>query len=356
VSDRLISSSGQYEVYIQNDGNLVVYRMSGDTGTPIWASGQDPNPTPPIPPSVTLPRLVVNGQMFAQEDGSPFTAIQCSDFNLFARFQAGENLTPVLSQRSTCGFNMLRVWTLFDIPGIGTLLNPQYTLMRPFLRLCAQYGLYVELTAFTSTERESHWGALLDAVVGEPNVLVELVNEGTLPVNQINMGLYPRPVGILASHGSGGSEGVPPWEPWDYCTFHTNGASEEQRKIGHNAMSDLADPLGVPALTNETSRFPEVGMWVGADAARQSMLAYDSAAGAALLCAGSCFHSVLGKTSTLWDDRTETTARAWASGAASVPLGCQHAPYRHREDLETPDLLRVYQRGTLDSCIVEIHK
>jgi hypothetical protein len=181
-------------------------------------------------------------------------------------------------------------------------------------------------------------------------VLLELVNEGTLPVNQIDMDRYPRPSGVLASHGSGGSEGVPPWEPWDYITFHTNGSNEEQRKVGHNAWEIWPGPT----LTNETSRYPDVGMWVGSSLERCRALAYDSAAGAALLCAGSCFHSACGKTSQVWDANTETVARAWAAGARSVSLAVQHEPYRHRIDLETEGLLRVYQRGTSDAGIVEI--
>jgi hypothetical protein len=300
----------------------------------------------------------VNGHVFETETGHPFTAIQCSDFNLLNRWQRGENIIPVLEQRRDAGFNMLRVWTLYDLvaANIGQFLDIDYARIPDFLALCAQYGLYVEFTAYTSTERITHWNQLVTACQGQTNALLELVNEGTLPVNQIVMGRYARPTGILASHGSGGAEGVPPWVPWDYITFHTNGASEEQRKVGHNAMSDCADVWLVPALTNETSRFPEVGMWVGADHARRRALAFDAAAGAALLCAGSCFHSVQGKASVLFDADTIDAALAWTQGARLVPKACQHDPYYRRDDLLTSDLLRVYQRGTSDACIVRIRE
>jgi hypothetical protein len=311
---------------------------------------------PPIPPQVALPRLVRNGWVFKKETGEPFTVILNSDFNLFARYQAGEDITPVLLQRSSAGFNTLRVWTLFNIPGIGTLLNPDYSLIPAFLQLCACYGLYVEFTAFTSTERESHWLDLTSMCVEPTNVLAELVNEGDLPVNRIDMAKYAKPAGVLASHGSCGSETVPSWDEWDYITFHTNGAFEEQRKVGHNAMEIWPGPT----LTNETSRFPDVGMWRWksgeTDATRLERckrLAYDSAAGAALLCAGSCFHSALGKTSQLWDAPTLAVAEAWAAGAKSVALECQLKPYVHRIDLETPGILRVYQRG---DCLVYIRE
>lgn len=354
MADRIASSNGRAVLIAQDDGNLVLYH----DGTPVWASNTmfDPDDPGP-PPNLDTPPLVIEGAFFRQTAGARWTAIECSDFNLLNRWQHGEDITPQLAQRARCGFNLLRVWTLYDLEqaNIGRFLDIDYARVPEFLALCASYGLYVEFVAYTSLERPDHWERLVAATQGLPNVLRELVNEGTLIVNQIDMNRYARPNdGVPTSHGSGGSEGIPPWAPWDYVTFHTNGASEEQRKVGHNCM-ELADMWGVPALTNETSRYPDVGMWVGADLDRQVQLAYDSAAGASLLCAGSCFHSVQGKTSELWDAQTERVARAWAAGALSIATSCQPKPYRRRDDLLTDDLLRVYQRGD-DGCLVAIHK
>jgi len=351
VADRIVSPNGRNAVLAQDDGNFVQYH----DGAPVWASDKFLPATPDPPPASTLSPLTIDGQFFRLANGARWTAVEGSDFNLLNRWQHGEDITPQLAQRTRAGYNLLRVWTLFDIPNIGRFLDIDYPRLPKFIDLCARWGCYVEFTAYTSIERREHWDALRFAVAGCDNVLLELVNEGTLAVNAIDMNRYARDPHTLCSHGSGGSEGVPPWEPWDYCTFHTNGSSEEQRKVGHNAMADLADVYQVPALTNETSRYPEVGMWVGADLDRQSQLAFDSAAGAALLCAGSCFHSVAGKTSTLWDAATERVARAWAAGARSVSTSCQPQPYRRRDDLLTDDLLRVYQRGT-DGCLAFIHK
>ena len=347
MADRLTSGNGRFTLMMQDDGNLVAY----DGGTPYWATNTA-QPAPPAPPAQTLPRLVPNGQMFTLETGARWTAIQCSDFNLLCRFQSGEDITPILAQRAAAGFNLLRVWTLYHLPGIGYYLDIDYARVPAFLALCASYGLYVEFTAYTSIERREHWDQLAAACRGASNILIELVNEGDLPVNAIDFSKYGKPAGVLASHGSGGSEAQPIMPFWDYVTFHTNGASEEQRKVGHGAMELWAGPT----LTNETSRYPDVGMWVGADAARVQALAFDAAAGAALLCAGSCFHSVAGKTSVLWDAPTLAAATAWAAGARSVSLACQPGGYVRRDDLLTPDLLRVYQRGQAESCIVRIRK
>jgi len=351
MTDRIQSANRRYEAVLQDDGNLVVYR----SGTPIWASGADTTPPPPDPPiTAALPRLRIDGQFFRLETGERWTAIECSDFNLLNRWQHGEDITPVLAQRSDAGFNLLRVWTLYDLAAahIGTFLDIDYGRIPAFLALCASYGCYVEFTAYTSLERRDHWGKLVQACQGSTNVLLELVNEGDLPVNQIDMAHYDRPLGVLASHGSAGSEVDAPWEPWDYITQHTNGASEEQRKVGKQAF-DHAELTGVPVLTNETSRFPDVGMWRGADATRVQALAFDAAAGASLLCAGSCWHSVSGKTSVRWSDAELAAAVSWVSGAHSVAVACQSGDYRRRDDLLTDDLLRVYQRGDT-GCIVRI--
>jgi len=334
--------------YHDADKHLTLHPGNGDYDAP---------PLVPLVVPAPLPRLCVNGHVFELETGEPFTARQCSDFNVLNRWQHGEDIRPILEQRVGCGFNMLRVWTLYDLAqyNIGTFLDLDYARVRDFLRLCATFKLYVEFTAYTSTEDPLHWSRLIWGVTGEPNALLELVNEGTIPVNEISMSRYARPTYILASRGSGGSEGDPPWEPWDYITRHTNGSDEEQRKVGKQSY-DLAETAGVPVFTNETSRFPDVGMWRGADPARIRALAFDSAAGASLLCSGSCFHSAAGKSSVLFDAATVDAALAWTAGSRSVPLAVQHQPYTRRDDLLTPDLLRVYQRGETDAGIVRIRK
>jgi hypothetical protein len=304
------------------------------------------------PPDIApLPRLVTRGQFFTQGQWPDFTAIQASDFNLLARYLSNEDIEPVLKQRADAGFNMLRVWTLMKLDGIGTLLNPDYSRIPAFLLLCAKHGLYVEFTAYTSTfDDGTHWRKLTEALKGQTGALVELVNENDQPANTIDTNAYARPVGVLASHGSNGSEAWPVEPYWDYVTFHTNGASEEQRKASHNSWEIWSGP----SLTNETSRYPDVGMWRGASLERAKQLAFDTMAGCSLLNAGCAFHSVQGKTSSLWDANTLAVAKSWAAGARSVPLHCQAGPYYHRAELETPDLLRVYQRGDDPVCIVKI--
>lgn len=303
--------------------------------------------------AIALPALRVRGHCFEQADGTHWTAIQCSDFHLFGRFLNGEEIRPVLEQRAAIGFNLLRVWTRYQLAayGIGdcTLaMHPDlYQRVPAFVDLCASYGLYVEFTAYTGREDfdPHHWSRLgVAGMNASTPPLLELVNENDQGGNHIDASAF-EPIG-LCSHGSNGSQARPVEPFWEYATFHTNGAPEEQRKVGHNAMEIWSGPT----LTNETSRYPDVGMW-GADAGRNQQVAFDSAAGAALLCAGSCFHSAHGKNSTLFDAETQAVAQAWVNGARSVDLSQQDESYAHRSDLETAGILRVYQRGT---CIVTI--
>jgi hypothetical protein len=304
------------------------------------------------PPFTPLPRLLPQRQHFALEPGQGFTAIQVSDFNLLNRWQHGEDIEPILQQRQGLGFNLLRVWTLYDLAAanIGTFLDIDYARIPEFLDAAARHGLYVEFTAYTSTERVEHWSKLVAAVQGKTNVILELVNELDQPVNALaHFSEYQRPLGVFASHGSNGAESWPVMPLWDYGTFHSNGAFEEQRKAGHNAM----EIWNGPTLTNETGRYPDVGMWNGASLDRQKQLAFDSAAGGALLAAGSCWHSAAGKVSRLFVGDEIEVARAWVAGARSVDLSQQDAPYEHLANLEGPGDLRVYRRGT---AVVRIRK
>ena len=298
----------------------------------------------PFPVSA-LPRLVTRGHSFALENGERFTAIECSDFNLLARYHADRrSIEPILEQRAALGFNLLRVWTLMHLSqfGIGDLDPCPYDKVPAFCERCADHGLYVEFTAYTSTFDPNHWRRLAEAAAGASNVILELVNENDQPANTIDTRAFAPIPGRLCAHGSNGSQAAPVQPSWNYQTFHTNDAFEWQRKVGHNAME-----LGGTVLSNENTRFPD----------RDSSVihAFDAAAGAALLCAGSCFHSVNGKRSALFEGVELSAAKAWADGARSVPLEFQDGAYQHRADLERPDDLRAYERRLPDGRVHVVH-
>src|SRR5215813_4200942 len=108
--------------------------------------------TEPARTQAALPRLEVDGHFFRQDTGARWTAVQASDFNLFNRFLEGENITPILRQRADAGFNLLRVWTDFDVCADGKCPDHQpigrlipsghadyYKRLASFLDLCAQH-------------------------------------------------------------------------------------------------------------------------------------------------------------------------------------------------------------------------
>lgn len=310
---------------------------------------------------VTLPRLVPVGQYFRLETGERFTVIGASDFNLLARYIAGEDIRPILQQRKDAGFNLLRVFTVYDIcpdgngcQAIGRLAPTEvlYSSIPPFMGLLARYGLYAELVAFTGPygfmptddAKVRHWEALIATVPGVSNVVLEMVNEYDHPANAgLPLGRLRRPPpGIVASHGSATQDQTPLLPVWDYATYRPGSGPEWMRKVAHNGMEDVADKYGVPTVANETTRFP--------DNDSNPDHAFDAAAGAALLSAGATFHSVSGKASVLWQGVELAAAQAWAAGARSVPLACQGQPYSRPDD---PAFLRVYRRG---ACEVRIRR
>lgn len=336
------------------DGRLVLDRTVRGPWE-VFTQAIDP------PPPVTLPRLVARGGFFALETGEPWTAIECTDFQLLHHVLHGVDIRPVLDQRAEVGFNLLRILVMADVM---FHLHPQdhpdfdEAISRLFERLL-EYRLRGEFVVFADTQRVmpnldeqiAYWERIGRLVRPVPNVLVEAVNENNQHENRVDaLDRFWTLDGVLCSRGSNGADQVPP-RPWmSYEVAHWNDVFEWWRKAGHNTRElTVGDPAGayagsgVPALANETTRFPD----------RDSSIqhAYDAAAGAALLCAGSCFHSVRGKSSEVWDGHELACAQAWVRGAQSVPLEFQAGEYR-RMDPGTD--LRVYRRVLADGRFHEV--
>lgn len=205
------------------------------------------------------------------------------------------------------------------------------------------WGFCVEFTVFTQTQtlmpstadQQRHLDRTVEAVRGKKNVILELVNENDQHDNQISL-LLTRPQGVIISHGSNGADATGVRPTWNYELYHSNGLSEFQRKVGHNAM-EKADEVNVPCWSNENTRYPDDDSNVNH--------AYDAAMGGALLCAGSCFHSQGGKYSRGFDTIEYSCAKAWVNGAKSVPLDVRSGQYIHRNDLENSGIIRAYEKS-----------
>ena len=345
-----------------------------ETGPPPGSStARAPASSIPAPVSgdaarafMALPRLVSSGTVLRLETGERWTAIEASDFNLFNRYLRGD-IEAVLRQRAEAGFNLLRVWTAYDICAIGVgadgwpcqpigRLVPRehpnfYARLPQFLQLVARHGLYVELTAFTGPyqsmfasddEMVAHWNRLIEAVRDSTNVIVELINEHD---NQPNKGLPLDGMGrppppIIASHGSSVRGNLPLQPYWDYATYHPHDGDDWPRRAAYSGMIEVADPGHVPVIANETTRFPDVDS--------SPAHAHDAAAAGALLLAGACYHSVHGKSSELWTGVELEAARAWADGARSIPLEFQGGVYVDRQEIKAQELSAVLVRRLPD--------
>ena len=306
-----------------------------------------------IGPSVTLPdvalervtpalALTIEGRYF-KLNGQPHTLIGCSDFNLLARYiKEGEAVVrEVLQDRKHYGFNTLRVWTRFggdEVPEsnrerfereIGRLQpseHPElYDKLRPFALLCAEYGMCVEFTAYCGGSRGDHWERLGAGLQGLTNVIVDGMNETDGYAHDVDVSTFTDIPGIPCTRGQHVHRHVPP-RPWmQYETMHTNESSEWWRKGGHNGM-ELTEgdaeghivPSGVPMYINENER-PDKDGNLGHHE--------DAARAAALLVAGSCFHSISGKNSQVFTEEDRPFAEAFVKGAKSVPIGYQGGIY-----------------------------
>lgn len=338
---------------------------------------------------VVLPRLVVNGQYFAREDGTAFYAIDRSDFSLFARFMEGENIEPVLQQRQDIGFNMARTFGVSQNPWPGYTANvtparygyPTYLGgVVAYHKLLAKHYQYSNWVAFISNGEVptlggqlQHWDWLNATLKDVTNVIVSAINEDSAhPTSRLeSLFVLPKPVGVLASHGSNGgsangANGLPPPMPaWDWVELHTNDTYEWVRKVGKGCTPGELGTPPVPCLTSENTRAD--------DRFQLATQAFDAAAGSKLQNAGATFHSLAGRTSVLFQGRELELARAWVAGANSIPLSCQTLPYRHgasevleenwktRDNTPTgapnpaydptrPTYLRVYQKGDDPAC------
>ncbi len=295
-----------------------------------------------------FPSLRVDGRYFSTATGEPWHAIEATDFNLVKLYMLDPGAAEaVIAQRAEIGFLLHRVWMLNHSVLVDMHPNvyPQmYDALAALIQLAGNYGMCLEVTAFTSTrgimpnpsDQQAHWDRICGVCAGKRSVLLEAYNEGDQYDNLPTITLS-KPHDVISSRGSNGSDSIPPnhESPWDYEIYHIIG-NEWQRKTGHNAM-EWADQSGKPCITNEAQRFD--------DNESSPDRAYDSAAGGALLCAGTCFHSQQGKQSQIFSGRTLECAQAFVNGARSVPLEYRTGAYAHDTAREQAGgFLRSYSR------------
>lgn len=286
------------------------------------------------PPKPKLWPLVVDGLNFSELDGTPWTQIGCSDFQLLQRFLAGEDIDPILDERIALGFNQLRVFLMCH--GMFHLYPMEhdgyFVQLQAFVQRCAAKGLRLELTVFVDATQvmpsleaqKAFWVLVVTTLRNAPSVFLELVNEVDQTINVIATEAFARPSGIICSHGSKGvvntaNESMCVIPVWDYGSGHP-ARDEGWPRYGHNLYEDIALRYHVPATDNEACR-PDQG--------RGPVISdfFDAAVNIAVMCAGGTFHCDGGKASRLFTATERDCARAWTAGARIVDQSLQDGRY-----------------------------
>lgn len=298
-------------------------------------------------------RLRVDGKVFRREDGSIFPWRGCSDFALFARFCRGEDIGPVLNERIGLGFNLLRVFGMFDRFGIG---GPQasglgefspanttgyYGKLRAFVDLMQSRGLRIEFVYFADADarsdgtgglmteraaRQAHIDAIRSALLGTWGVAHELSNEAFKNFEDAESYTIDPALGVRA-YGTKLPDGAIPtvWKILDYLTPHDHDRKDEWPRTARG-YGEIVDTLGVPVVADEPIGFAEVAR-PGSRATDPNDAAY-FAATMQMFASGSTFHSDDGVASRLFRPVQLEAAKAWAFGARWVPPEATLMPYQ----------------------------
>ncbi len=275
-------------------------------------------------PTITLiaglESLQISGEVFVTATGKPWRWKGSTDFYLAARYDAGEDITPILEQRRAAGANLVRVLGMIDWPWQpfwGPIPSrPNYwASVDGFCTLLASYGLYCEWVVFAGTKQLmpdqaaqfAHWAQTIAAVAHHPHVLIELLNEAGHTSQSIDPAAFARPpAGTLASHGSGLTDAHYVEPVWDYATYHAprKGPGDARSFTGYDHYEWEAVPysIGYPVIPEEMMKPQDYGFHV--DFARR--------AGAHCgLNAGGTFHHQPGIDAVLWPPEVDACARAF---------------------------------------------
>jgi len=290
-----------------------------------------------------------------QKDGSLFPFRGADAFSLFHRHMVGQDIMPVLLELVEIGFNVIRVFSMYDENGIGKAnglgrLSPKqpdynYNRWHQFLDLCASVGMRVEVVLGADTQTLGfNTDAMLDHVgrmmgLLEPHWNANFVETCNEPAkNGVDLDrVVPRKGRILRASGNYDLENGRIAHVLDYVTLHTERKPEWPRTC--RALSEFRDgadgleAVRVPVVSDEPTGYAEVarpdsrsgpgyphGDWL--DDARTY------AAGCQMFGAGSTFHSDSGVSSVLLGPNQRLAAIEWVKAATWMPVDAQFSEYQ----------------------------
>lgn len=179
---------------------------------------------PPLVPAVPVPAtLTVQGLHLIDQTGNIWFWKGCTDFGLYAKYLAGEDLGPLLDYRRDLGANTVRVLSMKYGPyGNYFDLNPHdhadyYAKLPAFAMLVASHGLRLDWCVladcgplgFDVSAQQTHLDQCAAAFMGHANVSITAGNEWA--VNDWDPGSLRRPAFSGLFSWGAPSGGDNPW-------------------------------------------------------------------------------------------------------------------------------------------------
>ncbi len=302
------------------------------------------------PEAFALPLLETRGRYWWQ-NGNRFFLNGATGFNAYARFlyEGVDAVRPFLFQRQQLRYNAIRIWTAYNIGGIGRLvpreISDYYELIPAFNSLCAEYGQYPYWTAFAGANAET-LGSTLDMVDHQYRLqdklrntfaLLDLHNEFDNPLNAPSAFVGPNPPGdVLWSQGSSIKDTDPPLPLGRFYAWHP-ASLEWQRKCGKQSWDyQNNNNLWIPGADDETVR-------VEAGGESNPIHCHDAGQCCSFFVASGFFHSRLAKLAQPWEGVELECAAAWSQGVSTVQLDIAQEGRYVRHD-PPPGYLRVYEK------------
>jgi hypothetical protein len=229
--------------------------------------------TPPTPPVPSGLRIEGDHFMYGSErwlwKGS-------TEFRLPERVLAGVDITPILTDRTDAGANLVRMLAM-KANNTGYELNPRSPgYWEAVIETCERVGLagmFGEWVIFADTKRmmpdpveqQDFYRQTVETIRQYPWMMVELLNEDKHPTQAINAQGFRKPDGVLSSHGSGLSDVQPVKPLWDFGTYHAR-RSGGLAKIGSNYSPYVFQdtyPTPCPYVPEETIKPEQYGYDAG---------------------------------------------------------------------------------------------
>lgn len=270
-------------------------------------------------------------------DGFKYKPKACTDFLLIQKHAIGQDIRPILEERQSLGFDMVRVLTMANnIAQFSPMTYDVNKIVPEVLELCHQYGLRAEVEGFADVqliglneaEQMDHHILISNIIRQMDNIdIYDLVNE--YEKNGINPDRFPRPSLIVASKGSR-VDNKPPKSPyWSFTTFHPRRDGEDyyfaKWRADVGAQSEVyngveGEPIIMcPVFPDEPRGFDEIN-----DPNRRSDYpgyAYQIGWLHSVFHNGAMFHSTDGINSRLFRSNTLQCSKAFIKGCDDARKG-----------------------------------